>query len=124
MGPGGRLNIDGLPRTVPAFVAFRHVDDSYFATMRMKVLRGRHFLHDDIAGAPLVGIVSESFARMIGSGGDVLGRQLQVPDLAVRRVRCRRATVVTVHVELLAEMAGGGGLSAISSRRTESANQR
>jgi predicted permease len=76
MGPGGRLNIDGLPRTFPAFVAFRHVDDSYFATMRMKVLRGRHFLHDDIAGAPLVGIVSESFARMIGSGGDVLGRHI------------------------------------------------
>jgi predicted permease len=76
MGVGGALTIDGVPRTFPAFVAFRHVDDNYFTTMRMRILRGRHFSPDDVAGAPLVGIVSESFARMIGSGSEVLGRHI------------------------------------------------
>jgi predicted permease len=76
MSAGGTLTIDGMARTFPAFVAFRHVDETYFATMRMRVLRGRHFSADDVAGAPLAGIVSESFARMIGSGGDVLGRHI------------------------------------------------
>jgi predicted permease len=76
MGAGGALTIDGVSRTFPTFVPFRHVDDNYFPTMRMRILRGRHFSAADVAGAPLVGIVSESFARMIGSGGDVLGRRI------------------------------------------------
>jgi hypothetical protein len=76
MGAGGALTIDGMSRTFPTFVPFRHVDANYFSTMRMRILRGRHFSADDVAGAPLVGIVSESFARMIGSGGDVLGRHI------------------------------------------------
>ena len=76
IGAGAALTIDGVPRTFPAFVAFRHVDDNYFSAMRMRILKGRHFSADDVAGAPLVGIVSESFARMIGSGGEVLGRQV------------------------------------------------
>ena len=76
MGAGGALTIDGMSRTFPTSVPFRHVDDNYFSTMRMRILRGRHFSADDVAGAPLVGIVSESFARMIGSGGDVLGRHI------------------------------------------------
>ena len=76
MGAGGILTIDGIPRTFPTFVAFRHVDDNYFPTLRLRVLRGRHFSTGDVAGAPLVGIVSESFARMIGSGSEVLGRHI------------------------------------------------
>ena len=74
MGAGATLTIDGAPRTFPSFVAFRRIDDNYFATMRMRVLRGRHFSADD--AAPMVGIVSESFARMIASGKEVLGRHI------------------------------------------------
>jgi predicted permease len=76
MGPGGALTIDGVSRTFPSFVAFRSVDDNYFSTMRMRMVRGRHFSPDDLSGAPLVGIVSESFARMIGSGSEVLGQHI------------------------------------------------
>lgn len=76
MGAGGALTIDGVSRAFPSFVPFRHVDDNYFSTMRMRIVRGRHFSADDVRGAPLVGIVSESFARMIGSGGEVLGRRI------------------------------------------------
>lgn len=38
MGAGGALTIDGAPRTFPTFVPFRHVDDNYFSTMRMRIL--------------------------------------------------------------------------------------
>jgi predicted permease len=78
MGAGGALTIDGVRRTFPAFVAFRHVDDTYFATMRLRVVKGRHFSSDDVIGSPQVGIVSASFGRMIGSGSDVLGRHIVV----------------------------------------------
>lgn len=76
MAAGGAWTIDGLKRTFPTFVAFRQVDDHYFATMRMRVVSGRHFSADDVPGSPEVGIVSESFARMIGSGADVIGRHI------------------------------------------------
>jgi predicted permease len=78
MSAGGVLTIDGVPRTFPGFVAFHHVDDTYFSTMRMRILRGRHFSREDLPGAPLAGIVSESFARMIGSGSEVLGRHIVI----------------------------------------------
>jgi predicted permease len=76
MGAGGALTIDGVSRTFPTFVPFRHVDDNYFSTMRTRIVRGRHFAANDVGGAPLVGIVSESLARMIGSGSEVLGRHI------------------------------------------------
>lgn len=76
MAAGGTLAIDGVPRAFPTFVAFHHVDDSYFAAMQMRILRGRQFSTDDVGGAPLAGVVSESFARMIGDGEDVLGRHI------------------------------------------------
>jgi putative ABC transport system permease protein len=76
MGAGGALTIDGVSRAFPSFVPFRHIDDNYFSTMRMRIVKGRHFSADDVRGAPLVGIASESFARMIGSGSEVLGRRI------------------------------------------------
>jgi predicted permease len=78
MGAGGRLIIDGAPRVFPTFVAFREVDSNYFHTVGMRILRGRHFSTGDVVGSPRAGIVSESFARMIGSGEDVLGRHIVV----------------------------------------------
>jgi putative ABC transport system permease protein len=46
--------------------------------MRMKIRNGRHFLPGDVAGAPVVGIVSDSFARLIAPGGDVLGQHIEM----------------------------------------------
>ena len=76
MSAGGTLTIDGEPRTFPYFVALRCVDDSYFETLRLRILRGRDFSSADVAGAPMVGIVSESFGRMIASAGDPIGRRI------------------------------------------------
>lgn len=78
MGARGNLTIDGVSRQFPYFTAFRYVDDAYFQTMRMRILRGRGFAATDRAGSPQVCIVSESFGRMIASGGDPLGRRISV----------------------------------------------
>ena len=78
MGARGTLTIDGQPRQFPHHTAFDYVDDSYFRTMRMRILRGRSFGSSDRSGAPQVGIVSESFGRMIASGGDPVGRRIAV----------------------------------------------
>jgi putative ABC transport system permease protein len=76
MGAKGRVTVDGLPREFPYFLALRYVDERYFQTMRMRLLQGRSFADSDRSGSPQVGIVSESFGRMIASGGNPIGRRL------------------------------------------------
>ena len=76
MGVGGSLTIDGVPRTFAYFVAFQYVDASFFQTMRMRIARGRDFSADDVKGAPMAAIVSESFGRMIAAGGNPIGRHI------------------------------------------------
>jgi ABC-type antimicrobial peptide transport system permease subunit len=76
MGQGGKLWIDGVPRQFPSEVYFRVVDDRYFSTMGMRVIKGRDFSPGDRPGPALVVLVSESFAKAIGGGSDVLGRRM------------------------------------------------
>jgi predicted permease len=73
MTPAGELIIDGEPRKFPSTVAYTHVDDRYFSTMGMRIIRGRDFTADDGPSAPPVIIVSESFGRMLANGGDPIG---------------------------------------------------
>ena len=75
----GPMPIDGVPRQFPTDVRFWSVDQSYFATLRVAVLEGRNFSAEDSARAPLVGIVSESFARLLGNGASPLGRRITMP---------------------------------------------
>jgi len=76
MGAGGSLTIDGVSRTFPYFVAFQYIDASFFQTMGMRIARGRDFSADDVKGAPMAAIVSESFGRMIAAGGNPIGRHI------------------------------------------------
>jgi predicted permease len=78
MGAKGQLTIDGQARAFPYYVAFRYVDTAYFRAMRMRLLDGRAFDDTDSAGGPQVGIVSESFGRMIAEGGNPIGRRISV----------------------------------------------
>jgi putative ABC transport system permease protein len=75
----GRLVIDGQPRQMPSFVGFTAIDERYFATMGLPTTRGRNFSAQDSAQAPLVGMVSESFGRMIANGGDPIGHRITMP---------------------------------------------
>jgi hypothetical protein len=76
MTSSGQIIIDGEPRKFPSTVSYVAVDDRYFRTMGMPVLRGRDFTPEDTATSPLVVIVSESFGRMLAKGGDPVGHKI------------------------------------------------
>jgi predicted permease len=52
------------------------VGPGFFETMRIPLLRGRDFEQADVSGAPLVAIVSETFANMYFKDRDPLGYKL------------------------------------------------
>ena len=51
------------------------VSPGYFRTLRLPIERGRAFSETDRAGAPLVAIVNQTFARQAWPDGDVVGRR-------------------------------------------------
>jgi putative ABC transport system permease protein len=50
----------------------------YFETMGTRILRGRGFLPDDRANAPLVAVVSESMGNVLWPGKDAIGQCMRV----------------------------------------------
>ncbi|MEX1129596.1 MAG: ABC transporter permease, partial [Vicinamibacterales bacterium] len=78
-GMGGAMPIDGVPRKFPTNVDFTAVDQHYFETLGTRVLSGRNFSADDRATSPFVGIVSESFGRLLADGGSPIGRRITMP---------------------------------------------
>jgi len=63
------------PGTEPE-VYYRAVNPGYFEALRIPLLKGRRFEDQDRAGAPLVAIVNESFARTYYPGEEPLGRHV------------------------------------------------
>ena len=67
------------------------VSSGYFATLGIRLLRGRQFDQGDRAGAPPVVIVDASLARQVWPGADPIGRRIRVgaalgADTALREV--------------------------------------
>lgn len=56
---------------------FAIVTPGYFGAMGIPLLRGRDFSERDNAGAPLVLVVNEAFARKYFPGEDVIGKRIQ-----------------------------------------------
>jgi predicted permease len=54
------------------------VDEDYFATMQIPILRGRAFLSSDTADSPRVAIVNEYFAHHYWPGQDVVGKRFRL----------------------------------------------
>jgi predicted permease len=54
------------------------VDEGYFETMGIPILRGRGFLASDSADAPRVVIVNEQFAKHFWPGGDAVGQHIRL----------------------------------------------
>ncbi len=75
----GTLAIDGVPRAFPTQVEFTSIDERYFSTIGLALAAGRDFAASDGPNAPLVGIVSESYARLLGEGGSALGKRITMP---------------------------------------------
>jgi predicted permease len=69
----GKPTPDGQAHTVQ----FRRISPGYFHTLRIPLLRGRDFAEGDGANAPLVAIVSRSFADRFWPNEDALGRRIE-----------------------------------------------
>ena len=54
------------------------VDDGFFETMGIPILRGRGFLASDTADAPRVAVVNEQFAKHYWPGADALGKHIRL----------------------------------------------
>jgi predicted permease len=58
------------------------VDEGYFQTMGIPILRGRAFLTTDASDAPRVAIVNAHFAKHYWPGGDALGKHIRLDNSA------------------------------------------
>ena len=54
------------------------VDERYFQTMGIPILRGRGFLTSDTGDAPRVAVVNEQFANHYWPGGDAVGKRFRL----------------------------------------------
>ena len=73
MGARGPMVVDGVERRFPSYIAETGVDDRYFRTVGLPILRGRDLTAQDDDRAPLVTIVSQSFGRLLSNGGNPVG---------------------------------------------------
>jgi len=58
------------------------IDEGYFATMGIPILRGRPFLPSDTADSPRVAIVNEHFAKHYWPGGGAVGKHIHLDSSA------------------------------------------
>src|SRR6266849_1233315 len=58
------------------------VDEGYFQTMGIPILRGRGFLASNTADAPRVAVVNEQFAKHYWRGGDAAGQHIRLDSRA------------------------------------------
>jgi predicted permease len=61
-----------------ATVLAARVDEHYFDTIGLTLVRGRHFRKDDTVGAPMVAIVNEQFARHYWPNEDPIGKRVRL----------------------------------------------
>jgi predicted permease len=65
--------------TTPPVVNWRYVTPGYFALLKMRTIAGRALDDSDRAGAPVVAVVNETFARQVYGGLEkALGRSVAV----------------------------------------------
>lgn len=93
---GGVVQVDGEPRQFPSPIELLAVDEGYFSTIELPILRGRNFGPEDRNGAPRVAVVSRSLARALDNEEGALDKVLQagsqdefeivgvVPDVVTR----------------------------------------
>jgi predicted permease len=102
------FGITGQPDAEPGnepFAEYQSVSNDYFQTMRLPLLRGRTFDHQDVFGKPLVAIIDMNFANRFFPGQDPIGKQINDAEPASSRQQYRIVGVVPSvrHDELVAE---------------------
>ena len=82
LGGGGLTTgagVEGAEDGARVRTYLNYVGPEFFRTLGIPLLAGRSFRDTDTAEAPLVAIVTESFAERLGVGPDVIGRRITVP---------------------------------------------
>src|SRR5262245_48878815 len=75
------FQIEGRPAPPPGqerISSYQQVGADYFRTVRIPVIKGREFSADDVEGALLVAVISETLARRYFPNEDPLGRRVKV----------------------------------------------
>jgi predicted permease len=78
---GGTVYIEGQPPTAgqpPPIVIFNHVDEPYFDTMRVPLLRGRAFRENDNDKAPLVAVINQAMAQQFWPNQEPIGKRFSL----------------------------------------------
>jgi putative ABC transport system permease protein len=75
------MGVSSPPKTENPVAAFNLVSPGFFKTMQTQMIAGRDFDLHDVAGAPLVAIVNETFARRIAKTENPLGVMFRVRRL-------------------------------------------
>ena len=78
---GSSVYIEGQPPTPgqpPPVVIYNHVDEPYFDTMRVPLLRGRVFRENDNDKAPLVAVVNQTMAQQFWPNQDPIGKRFSL----------------------------------------------
>jgi predicted permease len=84
MGPvndGSLIYIEGQPPAPgqpPPMVIYNHVDEPYFETMRIPLLRGRAFQESDNDKAPPVAVVNQAMAQQFWPNQDPIGKRFSL----------------------------------------------
>ena len=102
----GTLRVPGLqpPNGADSFRAdWNAVSPDYFKTLNMRLVSGRDFTEQDVAGAPGVIIINEAMARSVWQTTDVLGRQFEAQVMGDTRATL---TVVGVAPDAQVDMLG------------------
>jgi predicted permease len=76
MMQGSEMFVDGAARKVRAEFHPNQVTAEYFATMGIRMVRGRAFTSADRTGAPRVAIVNENLARRLFGDTDPIGHTI------------------------------------------------
>jgi predicted permease len=79
--------------TIPP-IPMQSVSGNYFSTMSIPLLKGRVFDDRDIRGAPCVAIVNRSFARLVWSAVDAVGKRIDISGGGRPRYPCEIVGVV------------------------------
>jgi predicted permease len=75
---GTSVSVEGFKKTpdTDADARVNEVSAGYFRALGIPLLSGREFTVSDVAGAPRVAIVNETFAKRFGLGRDAVGKHM------------------------------------------------
>jgi putative ABC transport system permease protein len=109
-GTMGRVTVDGVSRQFPSELNAIAVDDRYFRTLGMRIVKGRDFSSHDTMTAPLVVIVSESLGRAIAAGGDPVGHRITDAFAKIGQASADVAEIVGVVPDVITNVADSSPL--------------